>query len=312
MPVWRCQGRRAVDQRRRRRHRRRGRASAAASGAAARRTGYRARHRRGAGDGQPRRGARGGPGHRRQPAAETDGEGRFQLRLTPGPAHGASAAPGLQAFTEAIDVSGRRGVADLAAGADARPGEYETVVRPPPREAPQLTLEKSEITMTPGSLGDPFRVIESLPGVVPVMWPLPHLRGPRQQPGQHRLLRRRGAGAGAVSLRARSGGDPPAVPGQPDVLSLGLPARDTAATWVGWWRRRPPRRPTIGCGAAWTCACTTPRSRRRRRSTTARARCRPRPATPTRGRCSACCRRRSTCTTGITRRASITRWDRGG
>ena len=53
------------------------------------------------------------------------------------------------------------------------PGEYETVVRPPAREAPQLTLEKSEITMTPGSLGDPFRVIESLPGVVPVLWPLP-------------------------------------------------------------------------------------------------------------------------------------------
>ena len=36
-----------------------------------------------------------------------------------------------------------------------------------------MSLEKSEITMTPGSLGDPFRVLESLPGVVPVLWPLP-------------------------------------------------------------------------------------------------------------------------------------------
>ncbi len=109
-----------------------------------------------------------------QPAAETDGEGRFQLRLTPGRHTIQVQHPGYLAFTEAIDVDATAGAAlTLRLVPTRAPGEYETVVRPPAREAPQLTLEKSEITMTPGSLGDPFRVIESLPGVVPVLWPLP-------------------------------------------------------------------------------------------------------------------------------------------
>ena len=49
---------------------------------------------------------------------------------------------------------------------------YETVVI---AQAPQpaLTLAGQELTKTPGSLGDPFRAIESLPGVATVAWPLP-------------------------------------------------------------------------------------------------------------------------------------------
>jgi hypothetical protein len=107
-----------------------------------------------------------------QPAAETDGDGRFQLRLSPGRHTIQIQHPGFLAFTEVIDA-GKTAELTLRLTPTRAPGEYETVVRPPPREAPQLTLEKSEITMTPGSLGDPFRVIESLPGVVPVLWPLP-------------------------------------------------------------------------------------------------------------------------------------------
>jgi hypothetical protein len=106
------------------------------------------------------------------PAAETDGDGRFQLRLTPGRHTIQVQHPGFLPFTEVFDT-GKAAALTLRLTPTRAPGEYETVVRPPPREAPQLTLEKSEITMTPGSLGDPFRVIESLPGVVPVMWPLP-------------------------------------------------------------------------------------------------------------------------------------------
>src|SRR6185369_2780797 len=34
-------------------------------------------------------------------------------------------------------------------------------------------LDRDELIRTPGALGDPFRVIESLPGVTPVLWPLP-------------------------------------------------------------------------------------------------------------------------------------------
>jgi hypothetical protein len=48
----------------------------------------------------------------------------------------------------------------------------ETVVR---SKAPQpvVRLVGEELTQTPGSLGDPLRVIESLPGVAAVAWPAP-------------------------------------------------------------------------------------------------------------------------------------------
>jgi hypothetical protein len=36
-----------------------------------------------------------------------------------------------------------------------------------------LPISSEEATATPGAAGDPFRVIESLPGVTTLMWPLP-------------------------------------------------------------------------------------------------------------------------------------------
>ena len=36
-----------------------------------------------------------------------------------------------------------------------------------------MSLDQEEITRTPGTLGDPFRAIESLPGVAPIAWPPP-------------------------------------------------------------------------------------------------------------------------------------------
>ena len=50
---------------------------------------------------------------------------------------------------------------------------YETVVRGAPPEAPAVALEKPEMTRIPGTLGDPFRAIETLPGVATIAWPLP-------------------------------------------------------------------------------------------------------------------------------------------
>ena len=47
---------------------------------------------------------------------------------------------------------------------------YETVVSPPAISA--VALEQDDLTHTAGSLGEPFRVIESLPGVAQVAWPL--------------------------------------------------------------------------------------------------------------------------------------------
>ena len=50
---------------------------------------------------------------------------------------------------------------------------YETVVTGTPDEAPVIPLKKEELIHTAGSLGDPIRVIESLPGVAQSTWPLP-------------------------------------------------------------------------------------------------------------------------------------------
>lgn len=49
---------------------------------------------------------------------------------------------------------------------------YETVVVAP-RDEPNINLQGAELVSTPGSLGDPFRTIESLPGVASVAWPAP-------------------------------------------------------------------------------------------------------------------------------------------
>ena len=49
---------------------------------------------------------------------------------------------------------------------------YETVVVAP-RVEPAVTMRGKELTTTPGSLGDPLRIIESLPGVAAVAWPAP-------------------------------------------------------------------------------------------------------------------------------------------
>ena len=49
---------------------------------------------------------------------------------------------------------------------------FETVVRAKPVQ-PQVRLADEELTQTPGTLGDPFRAIESLPGVATIAWPAP-------------------------------------------------------------------------------------------------------------------------------------------
>jgi hypothetical protein len=49
---------------------------------------------------------------------------------------------------------------------------YETVVTAE-RDQPGVDLRGPELVATPGSLGDPLRTIESLPGVAAVVWPAP-------------------------------------------------------------------------------------------------------------------------------------------
>jgi len=108
-------------------------------------------------------------------AGETDSTGRFDVRALPGRRHLVIQHPGFETIDEVIDVKD---------DAPASPSHtfrlaprqtthrYETVVTPPDDQAPRVSLSKEEITRTPGSFGDPFRVIESLPGVSQVVWPL--------------------------------------------------------------------------------------------------------------------------------------------
>jgi hypothetical protein len=49
---------------------------------------------------------------------------------------------------------------------------YETVVEAT-RDEPAVTVRGQQLTTTPGALGDPLRIIESLPGVAAVAWPAP-------------------------------------------------------------------------------------------------------------------------------------------
>jgi hypothetical protein len=112
------------------------------------------------------------------PAAETDDAGAFTLLLTPGRHRIAAHAP-LHELTEIeTDV-------ETDAGAAPTPGallfslmpqvgaeSYGAVVRAPPDGPPRLTLAPEEMRKTPGSFGDPLRVLESLPGVSQVIWPL--------------------------------------------------------------------------------------------------------------------------------------------
>lgn len=108
-------------------------------------------------------------------ATETDGEGRFTLALRPGRHHVVVQQAGYAPLDKIIDVptADVGGLPEQTFRLDPRTrGErYETVVAADP-QAPRLTLRQDELTRTPGSFGDPLRVIESLPGVSQVVWPL--------------------------------------------------------------------------------------------------------------------------------------------
>jgi hypothetical protein len=107
------------------------------------------------------------------PAGEADGAGDVALVLAPGRHVLQVQQPGFQLLTTGVEAAA--GAAPLVLRLEPALGgpRYETVVESPSLEAPRVHLEKEEITTTPGTLGDPFRIIESLPGVAPVLWPLP-------------------------------------------------------------------------------------------------------------------------------------------
>jgi len=103
--------------------------------------------------------------------AETASDGFFKTSVTPGRHRLHIQCPEFQPEDLVVDLPRAEPLRILLPPAEHRE-RYETVVTARPIRA-ALPFSSEEATAAPGSAGDPFRVIESLPGVTTLMWPLP-------------------------------------------------------------------------------------------------------------------------------------------
>jgi hypothetical protein len=103
-----------------------------------------------------------------EPVAETDAAGAFAVLTAPGHHRLQVVASGHQAADIPVDLPaiGREIVVRLTPGGQV----FETVVAAKPVTA-AVRVEAEEARTTAGTGGDPFRVIESLPGVSQIVWP---------------------------------------------------------------------------------------------------------------------------------------------
>ena len=105
-------------------------------------------------------------------AGESDDDGRFDLPIPCGLHSVAVRAPGFEPLFVNHDACADSAPLYLRVVPRANLPIYETIVVAP-HDEPSVTLQGPELVTTPGSLGDPFRTIESLPGVASVAWPAP-------------------------------------------------------------------------------------------------------------------------------------------
>jgi len=107
------------------------------------------------------------------PVADTEADGTFVAPVAPG-LHVVEAQLGdfetRQSIVQALPDRTARIQLRLVRRSDAVP--YETVVSAEPWRPPRIGVSGQEARRTPGGAGDPFRVIESLPGVAQIQWPL--------------------------------------------------------------------------------------------------------------------------------------------
>ncbi len=106
------------------------------------------------------------------PAGESDVDGKFETTAACGLRRIAIQAPAFETAEVAHDACADPAPLIVRLAPLENAPVYETVVTAQPPQ-PALTIVGQELTKTPGSLGDPFRTIESLPGVATVAWPLP-------------------------------------------------------------------------------------------------------------------------------------------
>jgi hypothetical protein len=108
----------------------------------------------------------------RQTKADTDDEGRFDLVVGSCAVALSVRAPGYHTLVADHDACATPEVGPLRLLPRTNLPLYETVVTAG-RDQPSVDLRGPELVATPGSLGDPLRTIESLPGVAAVVWPAP-------------------------------------------------------------------------------------------------------------------------------------------
>jgi len=122
--------------------------------------------------GRPVAGARVSSGH---VSRVTDAAGLFEMELAPGRVDIALSAPGYRTMgaTETLGADDALRVRYAMTSQTAE--TYETVVTAGERqEISRTVLRREEVRMTPGTMGDPFRVLETLPGVVPLLTGVPY------------------------------------------------------------------------------------------------------------------------------------------
>ena len=114
--------------------------------------------------------ARVGLGPLSETATDSGDDGAFQLEVPAQAKRLFIQCPGHESATVDIDFNNEMVIRLLPRTSGER---FTTVVLAEPEQAPSIPLEKEEIQKTAGSMGDPFRVVESLPGVVQAIWPMP-------------------------------------------------------------------------------------------------------------------------------------------
>jgi hypothetical protein len=105
-------------------------------------------------------------------AGATDARGGFAVDAPCGLRRLLIQAPGFEPLARTVDPCTTTEPLTLRLAPAGTGQSFETVVRAKPAHT-EVRLAAEELTQTPGTLGDPFRAIESLPGVATVLWPAP-------------------------------------------------------------------------------------------------------------------------------------------
>jgi hypothetical protein len=113
--------------------------------------------------------------------AQADNRGRFRLPVPPGQATVTVHAPAYKKFLQTEVISDKQEIAIAYFIERERYDPYEVVVigEQKREELSRVTLKGPEIRQIPGTFGDPFRVVQTLPGVSSVasLLPFPVVRG---------------------------------------------------------------------------------------------------------------------------------------